>query len=281
MEILNNIWSGLCTENEVLLKFILIPFTLLENYISLLLFSTLLKISCTKTQKFIYVICTSIVGIISTNFILAPINTVVNYIFLFGLIYTLFDLPIVKTILTLIIPFGVFSIIGTLILNPLLKIFNIELSFLDSIPIYRITYLCIFYILIFIIIYLLKLRNTNVNLLNGLNNHNKNIVILNLLLGIFTLIIQVIITVFYINILPLYITFLSSISLVLYFLISFYSLNHIMKLQKTTMDLENAENYNKTLSILYDNVKAFKHDFDDMINMIGGYINNNDMERIE
>lgn len=113
---------------------------------------------------------------------------------------------------------------------------------------------------------------------NNFEKRTRKILLINLLIGIFTLVIQLIITVFYINILPLYITFLSSISLVLYLLISFYSLYHIIKLQKTTKDLENAETYNKTLSVLYDNVKAFKHDFENMVNMIGGYVKNNDID---
>ena len=56
MEILNNIWSALTTENEMLMSLILIPFNLIENYISLTLFSTILKIECNKRQKLIYII---------------------------------------------------------------------------------------------------------------------------------------------------------------------------------------------------------------------------------
>ena len=54
-----------------------------------------------------------------------------------------------------------------------------------------------------------------------------------------------------------------------------------MKLQITPENLENAENYNSTLSYLYDNVKAFKHDFDNMVFIIGGYIENNDINGLK
>ena len=53
-----------------------------------------------------------------------------------------------------------------------------------------------------------------------------------------------------------------------------------MKLQITTENLQTAENYNETLSYLYDNVKAFKHDFDNMVFVIGGFIENNDMNKL-
>ena len=281
MEILNNIWSALSTENPGLVRIILIPFTFLEAYIAFLLFTTFLKIEYTKFQKYLYVLTASIIGIISMQLLPAPLNTLINYILLFFIIRRLFNIPLFKTIIAMIMPFFTFSILGILILNPIIKAFSIELSLLDTIPLYRIIYLCILYILILVIIYLFKLNFTKVYFLDDLNQHNKNIVIINLLLGIFTLVIQLIITTFYIDVFPVYITFLSSISLFFYFIISVYSLNHIMKLQKTTIDLENSENYNKTLSILYDNVKGFKHDFDNMLHMIGGFIQNDDMNSLK
>ena len=66
-----------------------------------------------------------------------------------------------------------------------------------------------------------------------------------------------------------------------YFFISIFSLTRIVKLQITTRNLENAEQYNNTLSFLYDNVKAFKHDFDNIVFTIGGFINTNDMSGLK
>ena len=54
-----------------------------------------------------------------------------------------------------------------------------------------------------------------------------------------------------------------------------------MKLDIATRDLENAESYNNSLTVLYDNVKGFKHDFDNMVNIIGGYIQVNDIEGLK
>ena len=45
--------------------------------------------------------------------------------------------------------------------------------------------------------------------------------------------------------------------------------------------LDSLENYNNTLSYLYDNVKSFKHDFNNMIFIIGGFINTNDMDGLK
>lgn len=41
-----------------------------------------------------------------------------------------------------------------------------------------------------------------------------------------------------------------------------------MSLQKTQEDLEQEKQYNKTLQILHDNIRAFKHDFANIISGI-------------
>ena len=66
--------------------------------------------------------------------------------------------------------------------------------------------------------------------------------------------------------------------LISYLCISIYSLYKTAKLQSTTKDLEQAQLYNKTLTILHDNVRAFKHDFNNIVQSIGGYISSENIE---
>ncbi len=54
-----------------------------------------------------------------------------------------------------------------------------------------------------------------------------------------------------------------------------------MKLTFTNKKLESAEEYNKTLHILYDNVRGFKHDFDNIVTTIGGYVRTNDIDGLK
>ena len=135
--------------------------------------------------------------------------------------------------------------------------------------------------MVIILIFLLKSIRINYTIIEDINKHNKSIIIINLTIGIITLCTQALLTYYYINILPLYVTILNFVLLLCYFSISLYSLTRIIKLQITTKNLENAESYNTTLSYLYDNVKAFKHDFDNMVFIIGGYIQNNDLEGLK
>lgn len=62
-----------------------------------------------------------------------------------------------------------------------------------------------------------------------------------------------------------------------------FSLNlyNVKKLKDTLKRLENSEQYNRTLQNLNDDVRCFKHDFDNIVTTIGGYVNTDDMEGLK
>ena len=207
-----------------------------------------------------------------------------NYIALFILIYIVFSMCKTKTLIAVILPTSIFALLSSLISNPYITILNITLDDLLTIPIYRIFYLGIVYLSIFLMILILKHNNFKLDTFNNLNNLSKktsHIILINLCLGFLTIIIQLIITAFYIDKLPIWITFLAFITLLSYFAISLYSLTRAIKLASTTQKLQNAEEYNKTLRILHDNVRGFKHDFDNIVTTIGGYVKTNDIEGLK
>lgn len=281
MEILNNIWNMIGTENEMLTKIVTAPTVFIEAWLAFLLIASILQFDYTTRKKSVYIGFLSITSLITEFFIPIPYNVIFNYLIMVLFIKILLKLNIIKTILAVIIPTVVFALVGNLILNPFLNIFNISYEQTASIPIYRIAYLAILYLIVYIITLLLHKRNISLNILSDLDKNSRILILTNLVLGIFTIVIQLIVTFYYINTYSLIFTLLNFISLFAYFFISFYSLTRIMKLQVTTKNLENAESYNNTLSILYDNVKAFKHDFDNMIFTIGGFINTNDIDGLK
>ena len=142
-------------------------------------------------------------------------------------------------------------------------------------------YISIIYSCLFIISLIIKNRNLNLNFIENIDNRNKFIITLNIILGILTFIVQSIISFYYIEILPILITFLSSLTLLAYFCLSIYSLAKFFTLIVTTQKLQSAEEYNKTLHILHDSVRGFKHDFDNIVTTIGGYIKTNDMDGLK
>ncbi len=282
MELLNNIWSALTTPNETLINLIMLPAAFIETYLTLLIFTSLLKIKSSYKQNITYVLSCSFLIILGSYLIPSPWNTLFNYACAFLLIYLIFKISILKSFFASILPSLAFALVGTLIMNPYFTIFSITYNQSENIPIYRIMYLLLTYFIIFLIVLLLKLKRISINVPNcAIDKRNKYIILLDLFIGILTLCIQLIINFKYIDILPIAVTFLSFLSLLAYFGVTVHSLTRVFKLSYTTQKLQNAEEYNKTLTILHDNVRGFKHDFDNIVTTIGGYIRTNDMEGLQ
>lgn len=283
MELLNNIWNAISTPNQGLINIIMLIGCLVEIILSFLLFSELLGINSTRKQKIIYICISTIESFIFMRFIPSPFNSFANLIFIFFLVLILFKQTVVKSLIAVLCPMIIFALTGSLIQNPYLTIFKLTFEQANLIPIYRIGYLTIIYSIVLLIIFILKHKISYIRLiiLDNINKKNKFIIFANLIFGILVLIIQAFISVYYIDILPMFITFFSFLSLLAYFAISIYSLTRVMKLTITTQKLESAEEYNKTLHILHDSVRGFKHDFDNIVTTIGGYVKTNDMDGLK
>ncbi|MGN1297205.1 MAG: sensor histidine kinase [Clostridia bacterium] len=281
MGILNNLWLAISMPNEGLISFLSIPLTFIENFLTMYLFISILNVNSNKTQKFTYVILMSFISLSSMYILPNPFNVFFNYFMMILLIFIVFKLSILKSIIAAVSSAAIYSLVGFLVLNPYLTLLNLSSEQLMITPIYRLGYLCIMYLFVLLLIFFLKNRNLKLNILDDIDNKNKYIIFINFALGILALIIQSFITFYYLDKLPIVMTFLSFISLLAYFSVNIYSLTRVMKLNLTTKKLESAEEYNNTLRILHDNVRGFKHDFDNIVTTIGGYIRTNDMEGLK
>lgn len=281
MGILNNLWLAISTPNEELMDFLSIPLTIIENILTMLLFIAILNVDSNKIQKFKYVILMSFISLFSMYIIPNPFNVFFNYFMMIALIYIVFKLSMLKSIIAAVSSVAVFSLVGFLVLNPYLSLFNLSSEQLMITPVYRFGYLCIMYLFVLILILFLKNKNLKLNILDDIDKKNKYIIFINFALGILALIVQSFITFYYLDKLPISMTFLSFVSLLAYFSINIYSLTRVMKLNLTTKKLESAESYNNTLHILHDNVRGFKHDFDNIVTTIGGYIRTEDMKGLK
>ncbi len=281
MEFLNNIWTAISTPNEGLINILAVPLTLIENILAMYLFTYLLNIKATKKQKLLYILLSYSCSIITLNFIPAPYNWFANYIILFIGILIIFKLSIIKSLIALISPIITFSLVVLFALNPITKISHLDYAIAQTIPIYRISFLLFTYFLIFLIILIIKNKNLYFNILDEFDKKTKIILAVSLLLGIVALSTQLSIIEHYTNELPIIISFLSFLSLIAFVIMSIYTITRLVKLTLTTKQLQNAEEYNKTLQILHDNIRCFKHDYDNTVATIGGYINTDDMDGLK
>ena len=281
MEILNNLWLAISMPNEVLINIISVPLFLFENFIMLLLFTSILNISASRRQKIIYVLLMFCVSILS-NYVLSNVfNIFFNYLMAVFIVSFVFKISFFKSAVSIVASGLIFNVVGSLILNPYIRLLNIDSNQLTTIPIYRLLYTCIIYSIIGFIIFIIRNRKWKITFIDDIDKKSKMILFANLLLGIITLLDQTFLAIYYIDVLPIFITFLSFIALLAYFVLSIYSLTRIFKLTLTTQKLQSEKEYNNTLRILHDNVRGFKHDFDNIVTTIGGYIRTDDMEGLK
>lgn len=283
-QFLNNIWVALSTENPTLMNILTIPLNFVESYLSMKIFLTIFNVRASKKQILAYLIFNLIMSTLSSNFILTPFNVIVNYTCIIIFIRLIFDFSILKCFLSLIASSFVFGIINTFIQKPYITLLGITAEELTTIPMYRLPFLILLYISIFILLFILKkFRNIkfSFDLFDTLDKKTLKILYANLFVGFLTLGIQLINTTFYMDIVPYIITLLSFILLIAFLVLSVYSFTRMIKLADTRRDLECAEEYSKSLEILYDKVKGFKHDFDNIVSTLDGYVENNDMSGLK
>lgn len=281
MEIFNSIWTALSTPNEGLVNILAIPATLMEHLLMMSIFISISNINASRKQKITYILFMTFIFLTSMNIIPSPFNIIINYFIMIIISYLIFKISFFKSLILIVISAILVNLVSSLILNPFLTIWKITSEQLITVPIYRLLYITTLYCILFIIIIILKTRNLKMNLLDTIDKKSTKVIVFNLFLGIFSIAVQSITLFYYVDKLPIFITFLSFISFLAYFILSIYSLTRAFKLTLTTQKLESAEEYNNTLRILHDNVRGFKHDFDNIVTTIGGYIKTNDMEGLK
>lgn len=281
MNTLQTIWSALTVENEMLIKFIAIPLTYLDVWVCMLFFTSILNIETSKKRKFIYVICYGTVANLITFVVPTSYSVFVNILVWPLMVYFILKAGILKSILSEVITLVITSILEFIISSVFLNGFSINYDSLISIPLYRVICATSVYLIIFLLSISARYIRLNLNVFENLNTKTKFLLIINIFLILLIIAIQFYLVRFYSDTMPFLITFAGILGLVAYAVISIYNLVNMSKLVVTTRDLENANNTIHSLTILHDQVRSFKHDFDNMVNSIGGYVVNEDIEGLK
>lgn len=281
METLQTIWTALTTPNEVLTSILVLPMYFIEAYISMLLFTIILNVNVTKKQKSIYVLVMGLSGIIIKLFIPTPFCTYLNIIVFFLSNIFILKSTIFKSMISLLIPFILTAILESIIAKVYYNIFNVDYIIGIHIPLHRLVGSFIVYLIMFLLYLCFRYYKVNFSNLEIVNKKKKILLLLNTIFGIILIGTQIYMITFYVSSIPFLITFLCILSLITYFLISMYTIFTVSKLETTSTSLEESQLYNKTLQILHDNIRAFKHDFWNIVQGLGGYIGRDDMEGLK
>lgn len=277
MQIFQTIWTAMTTQNETGISILYCFLSFIEATVNLLLFTTILNINSPRKSKIIYVICISLVAIISRTLIPDPYGTFINMIAIIFIIKFILKTSWLKALLSEFVMIALSSILELFMFKFYQTVLNIPYDFVMTIPIYRAIFILSIYLCIYILYRIIKYFRFNIKLEN-MTRKNKILFVVNTLLGILAIGTQFYLIVFYSDKMPIYITITSILSLLAYFIISFYSLLSTNKLDTTTRDLEEAQLYNKTLTILHDSIRGFKHNFHNIVQSIGGYADRGDLE---
>lgn len=278
MEILQTIYNVLTTQNERLTNIIISPLLFIETYLYMLNFINILKISASRTQKMLYVFLFSFIAIFSIFIIPSPYYTFINIAICPILVFFVFKTTVMKSILAEIIIYALSLLFGTPLILIFTYIFKIPSSLVSTIPLYRICYTVFFFILLYVFYIILEKQKFNSIPLVRLTKSNTKILLINFITGILAIAIQLYIEFAYVDYIPFYLIILGTLILLIYFIISLYSLIRTNKLELTKEQLEKEKLYNQTLTVLYDKIRGFKHDFNNIVQGIGGYISTNNMD---
>ena len=281
MELLQTIWNALTNENEVLMNIISVPMTFIEISLTFLLFTTVLNISFTKKQAILYIVLSSSIGLILPYIIPSPFYTFINLIILPMLVYLILKTNFIKAISAEIIIFGVLFLCGILLITIYTSISGLPAIVISKIPIHKFNYSLLLYFVLFIIYKILKKHNIHFTLLDKFEYQNLNALALNFIVGIVVIAMQSYISFIYIDYLPNSLVYCTLIMQLAYYCISLYSLYRTNKLESTTQLLEEEKMYNKTLNTLHDNIRGFKHDFNNIVQAIGGYLSTNNIDGLK
>lgn len=281
MEIFQTIWTALTTPNEGLIRILNFPIGLLDLFVVMNYYTTILNIEATKRQKIIYIITYFVIGNI-VNFIVPSSYTVfVGMIIMPVTIYFTLKTTIIKSILAEIVTFVTTSILDFLLAYVFLNLFNIDSTQIMSIPLYKFSVALTIYLILTLLTLLIKYFKINLEIFDNMNKKTKILIIANCILLILVLAMQFYLVRFYSNMMPFYITLISIVGLIAYFAVSIYSIINSSKLEIAARDLEGAKLRIHSLKVLHDTVRTFKHDFDNIVNGIGGYITTNDMNGLK
>ncbi len=281
METLQAIWYALTTPNEKLIKLISIPLTFLEIYIGMLFFTSILNIESTTKRKIIYLVIHAILTNIVTFVLPNSYAVFVNIVLLPILVFFILRTSIIKSISATAIIFLTTSVLEFICSNFMKYAFSINYEQIVTIPIYRLILILVIYLIMYLLYRLVKYFKVNIEVFDNMTIKNKALIIASILLCLLIIASQFYLVIFYNDTMPFLITFIAIFGLVAYSVISIYNLINISKLELTKRDLESANLTIHSLTILHDTVRSFKHDFDNIVNSLGGYVVTEDIEGLK
>ena len=278
---MNQILNFLMTPNKLACDLLMIPLMFIDTVVNMLLFTTILNVTNTKKQKIIYTLITSLAFSIIKALIPNNISYLLCFLIAGFMIYFVFKTSFFKTIISIGIIILASDISEIIVISILRLFINLDYPNAAITPFYRILIHSFIYLVIYFIYKVIKFFKINTHVIDNMSKKSRKLLILNSILGVLLILPYMVFVNFYNQDIPTIFLVYTLFSNILFFIINIYTLIKNSELEIARKELENSELYNKTLSILYDNIRTFRHDFNNMIQVIGGYVMMKDIKGLE
>lgn len=243
-------------------------------------FIKLFNIKTSKKQNIETITIETILRTITSIVIPAPYYSTINVIWEVILYKKILKQNIEKCILAAVINSITILCIEAVFSKILCSMFDNINIYKDGINNYQYK-LCVvlsIFICRLILCYIISKNNIKIHINDNLSKKGKNTVIIISIIGESLVFFNTIEMTMYITDFPFSIFVLDLVSLVVFFYMSIKDFIALTKLQEQDTKINNLEAYNKTLSIMYDSIRGFRHDYSNTIQALNGYA---EMENIE
>ena len=194
---------------------------------------------------------------------------------------SIFRTRFIKSVLIAIVPIAIMHLFEIILYNVYSIFLSTSYVSLNSIPLYKLSIYIQICFIIYTLNFIIKRNNFNIKISDTLSKKGNWYLFLNVALAVIIIDVQFYLLIFYTTVLPITVIVLSGFLLILFFSICINNIIRMAKYEITSAELEQSKEYNRTLEFLYDSIKAFKHDFNNIIQTIGGYANSNDIEGLK
>lgn len=258
-------------------------FSILYSIINCFTFKQLFEVNCNQKRMITYILVDSIIKTFCTIFIPTPYYRFANLIFSIILSRIILCTNTTKCILGETINFLIIICGEALFLNGLLVVFEDISSYLEGMYDFRYkTAMELLILSLKIVTYMgIKEKNVVIKISEHLNTKIKETITVITLLETLLIFFNFVEMTIYVANFPYTILIMDIMFLATYF---YYSIKYILKaarLEEQDTVIKNLEAYNKTLSIMYDKIRCFKHDFYNFVQGLDGYAQTDDISGIK
>lgn len=258
-------------------------FSILYSIINFFTFKYLFGINPSKKRSIIFVILDSIIKSFCTVFVPAPYYRLANMILTAILLRIFLCKNTVKCVLGEAINFLIIICAEVIFMKGVMVVFPDISSYLEGMYDVRYKSYLVFVILALkIVLYSeIKRREFVIKISEHLSRKIKESIMLVSIIETLLIFFNFVEMAIYITDFPYPILMMDILALATYFYCSIKFILKTARLEEQDTVIKNLEAYNKTLSIMYDRIRCFKHDFYNFVQGLDGYAQTNDMNGIK